>query len=203
MSKQSTTEKTSGMASVRRFFQSLSVEQIIIGGTVGVTVVIIVGIGLAAYLNRQVDIDTVERVFVSRPTHDGDVEHDEVGLPSAGGSHAEAWLNCGIYDEVVPEDNAVHALEHGAIWITYHPDLPEDDVEILRAIANGNDRLILSPYPELAAPIVVTAWKYRLRLSNANDSTLEQFIHNYQDGEEAPEPGASCSSGIGTPITVS
>ena len=46
--------------------------------------------------------------------------------PPAGGPHAEVWQNCGFYDEPVVKERAVHSQEHGAVWITYRPDLPAD-----------------------------------------------------------------------------
>lgn len=53
--------------------------------------------------------------------------------PPAGGPHNQVWLNCGIYSEAVPNENAVHDLEHGAVWITYAPDLPQSDIDKLKA----------------------------------------------------------------------
>ena len=44
---------------------------------------------------------------------------DYAQTPPAGGDHNAIWLNCGIYDQPVPNENAVHALEHGAVWVTY------------------------------------------------------------------------------------
>ena len=37
-------------------------------------------------------------------------------------------MNCGIYDKPVPSERAVHNLEHGAIWITYQPSLPQSEM---------------------------------------------------------------------------
>ncbi|HET9972943.1 MAG TPA: DUF3105 domain-containing protein [Streptosporangiaceae bacterium] len=37
-------------------------------------------------------------------------------------------MNCGIYDQPVPNERAVHNMEHGAIWITYQPSLPQAQV---------------------------------------------------------------------------
>jgi Protein of unknown function (DUF3105) len=61
----------------------------------------------------------------------------------------------------------VHSLEGGAVWITYDPNLPPDQVEALRALTRGPwAYLIVSPYDGLPAPvdraraqaIVVSTW---------------------------------------------
>src|SRR5512134_555969 len=44
--------------------------------------------------------------------------------PPAGGVHDDTWQNCGIYDQPVRNEDAVHSLEHGAVWLAYLPDLP-------------------------------------------------------------------------------
>src|SRR5699024_5944586 len=49
--------------------------------------------------------------------------------PPVGGDHHPIWLNCGIYEEPVPNHHAVHALEHGAIWLTYQPGIAESDLQ--------------------------------------------------------------------------
>ena len=66
--------------------------------------------------------------------------------PPAGGPHNQVWLNCGIYSEPVPNENAVHDLEHGAVWITYAPDLPQADIDKLKAQARPSTYVVLSPY---------------------------------------------------------
>jgi len=40
-------------------------------------------------------------------------------IPPVGGQHNATWMNCGIYDQPVLNERAVHNMEHGAIWITY------------------------------------------------------------------------------------
>ena len=40
---------------------------------------------------------------------------------------------CGIYDQPVPNERAVHNLEHGAVWIAYQPSLPKAELDELYA----------------------------------------------------------------------
>ena len=54
---------------------------------------------------------------------DGAIEYDV--RPPVSGNHAPEWIACNAYDEPLPDEYAVHSLEHGAVWITYAPDLPQ------------------------------------------------------------------------------
>jgi hypothetical protein len=119
--------------------------------------------------------------------------------PPVGGDHNPVWLNCGIYTSPVKNENAVHDLEHGAVWITYLPTLPAADIAKLTKVAKGQTYLDLSPYPGLPAPVVVSAWGKQLVLTGASDPRLEAFIKKYKQGPQTPEPGAACTGGTGTP----
>ncbi len=118
--------------------------------------------------------------------------------PPAGGNHAPVPLTCGIYDQPVPNENAVHSLEHGALWITYQPALPGAQLATLQSLVRGNDHRLLSPYPGLPAPIVATAWGEQLAVSTADDPRLAKFASVYTQGPTTPELGAPCQ-GVGTP----
>ncbi len=132
--------------------------------------------------------------FSNEATHvDGTVDYPQD--PPAGGPHAPIWLNCGIYDQAVPDENAVHALEHGAVWVTYDPALSEAEVQTLRD-AVPSTYAVLSPYPGLPAPVVVSAWDAQLRLDGVDDPRLASFIQAYWKSPNAPEPGALCTGGL-------
>lgn len=120
-------------------------------------------------------------------------------IPPVGGDHSPIWLNCGIYSQPVPNVNAVHSLEHGAVWITYQPSLSPSAVDTLQNDVRGKPYVILSPYPGLPAPVVASAWGKQLTLTGANDPRLAQFIKTYVQGPQTPEPGASCTGGTGSP----
>lgn len=139
----------------------------------------------------EANLDDVQ-VFDPEPGHDnGDVDYAE--SPPVGGLHNDVWLDCGVYDEQLPEEHVVHDLEHGTVWITYEPGLADDDVEELADALPQNG--ILSPYDELRAPVVVTVWGRQLDLTGADDPRLQLFIEEFAEGVTAPEPFASCSGG--------
>ncbi len=120
--------------------------------------------------------------------------------PPVGGPHDPTWQNCGIYHQQIRNENAVHAMEHGALWITYRPDLNTDELALLRELASGQRYLLLSPYPDLPAPIVASGWGVQLTVESAGDARLANFITEYMQGPQTPEPGAPCTGGTGIPL---
>jgi hypothetical protein len=118
--------------------------------------------------------------------------------PPAGGPHNAVWLNCGVYSEPVPNENAVHDLEHGAVWITYAPDLSQSDIDKLKA-KTPSTYAVLSPYEGLDAPIAISAWGAQLKLTDPDDPALQAFIDRYWRAADAPEPGAPCTGGVDAP----
>jgi Protein of unknown function (DUF3105) len=114
-------------------------------------------------------------------------------IPPVGGEHNPVWQNAGFYEQQVLEEKAVHTLEHGAVWITYRADLPEDQKEELRRLVESQDCLLASPYPSLSSPVVASAWGKQLRLKTVDDSKLREFILAYRKGPQTPESGAPCT----------
>ena len=122
--------------------------------------------------------------------------------PPAGGDHWAGWLNCGVYDQPQQNERAVHALEHGAVWVTYNPDeVTADGVASLRA-SLPDTYIVLSPFPELPAPVVASAWGYQVQLDGADDPRLSAFVNEYWQSPNGPEPGAPCTGGIDGPGLV-
>ena len=132
--------------------------------------------------------------------HDEGVVIESSSLPPVGGVHSPTFQNCGIYNQPVEAKNAVHSMEHGAVWIAYHPDLPGADVESLQDLVRGQSYMLLSPYPDLASDVVLNAWGVQLQLDSAEDERIAQFIDQYRLGPQTPEFGAACDGGIGRPI---
>ncbi len=149
----------------------------------------------------SVDMSAVETFTIDKADHTND-DVDYPQSPPVGGPHADAWQNCGVYDEPVADENAVHSLQHGAVWLAYDQGLGADEVEAVRTFARGQSHVLVSPYPDLAAgeAVVATAWGVQLRLDSVDDARLAAFVAMYQQGPTTPEPGATCSGAKGDPI---
>ncbi len=118
--------------------------------------------------------------------------------PPVGGPHNPVWQNCGFYSHPVAKENAVHSMEHGVVWITYAPDLPNDQMAVLRSLA-ARPHVLASAYPNLPSPVVASAWGRQLQLDATTDSRLEDFVDIFTYGKQAPEPDGPCEGGVGDP----
>lgn len=136
------------------------------------------------------DVVVVGALSNDHTAEDVDYEHE----PPLGGPHADRWLQCGVYDRPVREENAVHALEHGTVWVTHQPGLTPDLVAALTAVLPED--FIISPHPAVGSPLVVTVWGRQLELDGVDDPRLAAFLAEYGDGGTAPEPMASCEGGV-------
>lgn len=125
---------------------------------------------------------------------------DYAHTPPAGGSHFPAWQNCGIYNQPIQNQTAVHSLEHGAVWVAYQTDI---DPAVLQTIT---DRLrserfaLVAPYPGLQNTIVLTAWRRQLAVNDWFDPAVDDFLDTYlgRYSPTAPEAGASCGQAVGS-----
>jgi len=148
-----------------------------------------------------IDLENIEGVEYLTITSRGHTEEDldYPTVPPAGGDHLGIWHNCGKYVVELLDEAAVHSLEHGAVWVTYLPDLPLIDIQKLDSLLEGNQRFLMSPYSNQPAPIVLTAWGRRLEIEDADDPRIPAFIETFTDSSSSPEPGVTCNGGLGIP----
>jgi hypothetical protein len=133
---------------------------------------------------------------------------DYTESPPVGGEHDNEWADCTgtVYDVDIRHENAVHSLEHGAVWITYDPDTISDgDLSTLRELVDGRAGLMLSPYAGLSSPISLQSWDHQLFLDSASDERVEQYVDFMAFNQEfTPELGATCDNPtfISDPLVV-
>ncbi|NQX04603.1 DUF3105 domain-containing protein [Rathayibacter sp. VKM Ac-2856] len=184
-------EQAKRKRSGRIWIWSLSALAVVaIGGIVAVTV-----LGNQQIVEAR-QIDGLQ-TFENDATHvAGAVEYEQT--PPAGGPHNAVWMNCGVYDQPVPNENAVHDLEHGAVWATYDPSLPQSEVDALIA-AMPDTYSVVSPYEGLDSPIVLSAWDAQVAIDSPEDPRIDAFVERFWQSSTAPEPGAPCTGGIDAP----
>ncbi|HEV2093068.1 MAG TPA: DUF3105 domain-containing protein [Rubrobacter sp.] len=170
---------------------------------------IIVGAVIAAFVAGFIALVVIDSRQQAGSSPPGEVETYDVGpagehteadvdyeqTPPVGGEHNPVWQNEGFYDAPIRDENAVHTMEHGAVWITYSPDLPQDQKDQIRELVEGQTCVVASPHPDLPSPVVASAWGKQLTLESADDPALEQFVRAYRLGPQTPEVGATCTGG--------
>lgn len=115
-------------------------------------------------------------------------------FPPVGGEHSPEWQTCGRYDAPVPPERAVHALEHGAVWIAHDPGM---DVSALTGLVDAETHLLLSPVDGLDSPVVLIAWGARLDLDGVDIDTVNAFVDRYV--RQGPEAAPCDVGGVGVP----
>jgi hypothetical protein len=160
---------------------------------------IVAGAVFASRSNEEDSFSSNEPRHTKHFSYAGDIVTDEpvtyAEVPPVGGPHANEWQNCGFYAGAVPSERAVHSMAHGAVWITYSPDLPQDEIDKLKAIAAKNDYVLVSMFEGLPNPIVASAWNHQLDFKVAGDPDLLMFVAVLQHGHGLPEPDGPCTGG--------
>jgi hypothetical protein len=110
--------------------------------------------------------------------------------PPLGGDHSPVPLTCAVYTAPVPNVNAVHALEHGGVWLTYLPGT--DTAPLLELDKIDPAYVLISPYPGQPAKVIATAWGLQLKVDSATDPRLRAFVEKYHGGSQGGEKGATC-----------
>jgi len=174
-------------------------QKYLITGIVIVLVIALFGLLILSLRDPEL-LPGLQRVSGLSRSHNDNATYANTGLPPMGGEHANVWQNCGIYDQPINSANAVHSLEHGAVWLTYSPDLSASDVDKLRGYVRGEPYVVMSPFTGQQSKVVLTAWGLQMEVNDVGDNSIAEFVNRYQQGSQTPEPGATCRDGIGTPL---
>ncbi|NUK03743.1 DUF3105 domain-containing protein [Streptomyces lunaelactis] len=181
---------------------TISISAVVVAG--------LVGFGLFA-LNKESDKKDQEAAAAKAPVT-GEKTWDAKKLarthvtkavtypmkPPVGGDHDQAWMNCNgdVYKEAIPDRNAVHSLEHGAVWVTYNDKAPAGDVTKLGEKVKKTPYSLMSPVKDQSGAIMLSAWGKQVTVNSADDPRVDQFFTKYVQGAQTPEPGAACTNGV-------
>ncbi len=112
--------------------------------------------------------------------------HEEYNSnPPTSGSHAgpAEW---GFSANEIADENAIHNLEHGGIWISYK-NLDDDSIAALGEIARRNrTSVVVSPREANDANIAVASWGRLMKLDTVDEERINEFIRRNKN--KSPEP---------------
>ncbi|WP_067885911.1 DUF3105 domain-containing protein [Nocardia vaccinii] len=118
--------------------------------------------------------------------------------PPMGGPHDASWATCTgvVYGKAIRTENAVHSIEHGAIWIAYNPDkVTGAALDSLKQRVQGKPAMLMSPYPGLDHAVSLQSWGHQLKLDSADDKRIGEFISALRLNQYTyPEVGADCAN---------
>ncbi len=163
----------------------------------GTLIIVVGGVILVSKLNltqQPQDSKKPEKVSKSvEGTQDFDIvsrEHVQSGTPvtsytsnpPSSGPHWPNPANKGIYDNSLPDEQLVHDLEHGYIWISYKPGASDDVKNKLKEIVQKDAwKIILEPREKDDKLIGLAAWGRVLNLDNLDEKRIKEFISTYRN----------------------
>jgi hypothetical protein len=196
------TDRATARAERRKEQQERAQRQKMIRTVASVAVVAVVLLGVWGAWRLWAGPDVSAEVVTYFDVNNGNAVHPEDDIvilyeqiPPVGGPHNAVWQTCGFYDEYIYNWHGVHSMEHGAVWITYDPGLPQDQIDTLKGKADQGFVLV-SPYPGMDAPVVASVWGKQMTFTGADDDRLDSFIRQYRvNPDNTPELGATCLGG--------
>jgi len=100
--------------------------------------------------------------------------------PPTSGPHVAGPVPSGVLTEPVPPALQVRLLEAGGVMVQYDPSVDAADLLPL-----ADDRTVVAPGDELPAPVIATAWTWKLSCAVAAIEQIERFA----DARRLTAPG--------------
>ncbi|WP_328747222.1 DUF3105 domain-containing protein [Streptomyces sp. NBC_00285] len=209
--KAASADRKARIAEMRRAEQARERRNRII--TITISTVIVAGlVGWGAYAINGANDKKDQRAVAAKKTVQGEKTWDAKKLgrthvqgtvkypmnPPVGGNHNQAWMTCdgNVYTKAIANENAVHSMEHGAVWVTYNDKATAADVKTLGDKVTKTPYTLMSPDKTQSGTITLSAWGHQLSVNQASDPRVEQFLTKYVQGAQTPEPGAACTGGL-------
>lgn len=117
--------------------------------------------------------------------------------PPSSGSHYTSTARGGFYEEPLPDERVIHNLEHGDIWIAYHPDISDEAKETLESFAG--QYVVVSPRRDNKGDISLVAWgrvdTFDIENEFVDEGRVRDFIRRYDN--RGPEKVRGIQTGHG------
>ena len=117
--------------------------------------------------------------------------------PPSSGSHYTSTARGGFYEEPLPDERVIHNLEHGDVWIAYHPDISDETKDTLESFAG--QYVVVSPRSENEGDISLVAWgradTFDIENEVVDEGRIRDFISRYDN--RGPEKVRGIQTGHG------
>jgi len=99
--------------------------------------------------------------------------------PPTSGSHWATPADWRFNDKELPDEQVIHNLEHGGIWITYK-NLDEESTNKLKSIAKNNgNSVVITKRDGNDDLIVVASWGRMMKLADVDEALIQKYIDTY------------------------
>ncbi|MDP2727203.1 MAG: DUF3105 domain-containing protein [Dehalococcoidia bacterium] len=106
--------------------------------------------------------------------------------PPTSGWHYDTPASWGISEREITDEQVVHNLEHGGIWISYQPSLDGGTVDRLREIVRRyRSKVLLTPRAKNDSKIALAAWGRLDTFDVFDEGRIVTFIEGFKD--QGPE----------------
>ena len=96
--------------------------------------------------------------------------------PPTSGPHygqAPAW---GFYEEPIDDESAIHAIEHGGVWVSYK-NLEQAEIDLLEDFAkNNSESVIVTQRDKNKSRISAVAWTKLVDFESVDVDALQKFL---------------------------
>lgn len=133
---------------------------------------------VSAPVEGTIDYDIVGRNHITQGTPGSGYNSD----PPSSGPHWPAPAKNGVYDSPLPDEQLIHNMEHGHVWIAYKPDAPDDVKNKLKEIVQKDDwKVVLAPRDKNQTMIALAAWGRVLVMDQFDEGKVKDFIRTYRN----------------------
>lgn len=108
--------------------------------------------------------------------------------PPSSGHHYAKPADWGVYQTELPDEQLVHNLEHGGIWISYKDIDAETKSKIEDFAKQHPNKMIVTPRAKNDKKIALASWTRLLTLDAFDEATASAFVSANKN--QAPEPYA-------------
>lgn len=176
----------------------MTTDRKIIGGIILLTLIIAVGGSWLSNSQVTKNKERLSKTLLGEKIADQGRTHIAHGQPhpsydsnppTSGWHWGDETAGPGIKDQAVPDELALHSLEHGAAILWYRADLPQSEVDRLKKVfTEASGKKIMLPRKELDVPVALTSWNYLLKLEIIDEVKIKEFIeiNNDRAPEKAP-----------------